>query len=578
MDPGVPERLNSRKTLLPEREKTMKNGIGVEKNKIQITLCFGSEREKKNRITCSWPRKNSSVSQEIMPFTLQLSGVDDVFSGQIYSEEVQYLKYLSLRVRLKANKKSRLYVTGTSRSPFLAIRDELSGNTLVLARKNPVQQNISFKANVKRGFVLIRWQFNQLMNPETPMELDHVFLRTGEMKDLLVKLTNDISRKHQSEIQSWDNTIWMVNQEKSNGILSVKALEEELNILESERFFYKQVRLKGLHSHEGDWETAHKEIGGRIGTITRRLEHNGMTPCLSFSPLHASTGSEVYKKHPEWLMRNLKDDLLPLLDITNPDVRSYLKTCLRTMREQWGFKAFHLTGLSILQEAHFKKDNAISSGDLIGRTIHFFRENMGKTESLSTEDIPHMPGLGNVKIHDTFSRDIQKRKALDAFRDIVISGVHNAPLNKRLWIENPGYFPCGKWADALPLQIRESLKQMILITGGVLMVSVDHRTLEKQEIQMLKSTFRTFDLFCGGDLFLIRNSGTRQPAILYNSIGKLGVFNLSGKTQTTSLELARLRQEIGTRTGTYIKEGNTGMQTGTLDLILPPYGSRIFNF
>ncbi len=556
----------------------MMNGFGIDKNKIHISVKFGAEREKRTRLSTLWPKRSSPVSQEIAPFTLQLAIIDDVIAGQIRCEEDQYLRSLKIQISLKKVKKHNYYATGDSLSPFISLKDEQSNVSLIAGRKNPLHQNVHFTINIRKGLLTIEWQFNRVLQKDTHAELDNVYLRMGDMKELLTKLTNDISRKYSSLFQDWDRTIWTISPETASGKLSVKKLEENLTVLENTRLFYQQIRLEGIHQKEGDWTTLGSDFNSRIGTLTRRIEHNGMTPCLAFSPLKVSPDSDVFKRHPEWLMRNLRDDLIPLLDISNPEVKNYLRECIKTIRDQWGFRALHLTGLSALQQPLIKKDNTFTSGDLQRETLQFFKENMGKNESLSTEGIPHLPGSGSIKIFDTFPAGLEKKKPAEAFRQIVIKGIQNAPLQKSLWIGNPGIFPCGSWRTKLPLQIRESLRQMILLSGGVLMTRVDHTELKEPELEELKSTFEAFEAFSRGKLYLIKDSGLNDPAILYNTAGKLGVFNLSGKTQSINLDLQNLRDMIGQKTGTYIKEGNTGMQTGQLDLILPPHGSRIFNF
>ena len=556
----------------------MINGFGIDKSKIHISVKFGAEREKRTRLSSVWPKRSSPVSLEIAPFTLHLAIINDVIAGQIRCEEDQYLRSLKIQINFKKNKKHNYYTTGDPQSPFISLKDDQSNVSLIAGRKNPLHQNIFFIINIKKGLITIEWQFNRVLHKDSIAELDHVYLRMGDMKELLTKLTNDISRKYSHLFQDWNRTIWTISPATASGALSVKKLEENLTVLENAKLFYQQIRLEGIFQKEGDWSGLSSDFSSRIGTITRRIEHNGMTPCLVFSPLNVSPESDVYKRHPEWLMRNLRDDLLPLLDISNSEVRNYLRECIKTIRNQWGFKALHLKGLSSLQQPLLKKDNTLTSGDLQRETLQFFKENMGKSESLSTEGIPQLPGSGSIKVFDTFPNHLEKKKPAEAFKQVVVKGIQNAPLQKSLWIGNPGLFPCGSWREKLPLQIRESMRQMILLSGGVLMIKVDHTELEEKEIEELKSTFETFDSFSRGKLYLIKDSGLKDPAILYNTAGKLGVFNLSGKTRSINLDLQNLRDVIGEKTGTYIKEGNTGMQTGELDLILPPHGSRIFNF
>jgi hypothetical protein len=267
------------------------------------------------------------------------------------------------------------------------------------------------------------------------------------------------------------------------------------------------------------------------------------------------------------------------LDITRPEVREYLLRAMDLFRNQWGFRSFHLKGLSVLNQPHLMQNSDIESGFLMTETLRFFRKNIGKDETLSGEGIGYLPAAGWLNSLSSAPASLQKRKAADLFQTVLFSGLQNADLHKRLWINDPGNYPLGEEAAALPVQIRESIRQIILISGGILSVNVDHTNLAASEIGEIRKTIETFKPFTRGELIPLSYSEKKKPAILYNSIGKLGVFNLSGKTQSVSLNLPELQKQIGlNRTGTFIKEGQTGMKTGALDLILPPFGSRIFNF
>ena len=174
---------------------------------------------------------------------------------------------------------------------------------------------------------------------------------------------------------------------------------------------------------------------------------------------------------------------------------------------------------------------------------------------------------------------IAELKYTDFFNQVLNRGFQNAAFQRKLWLNEPGLYPLGSQARNLPVQIRESIRQLILITGGILPLRIDHSSLDNEELQNIRHTLEAFRPFCEGDLIPLSYTGKKKPALIFNTIGRLGVFNLSRKKQTISLDLSDIQKQIGmVRSATFIKEGKTGMKTGTLDLILPPYGSRIFHF
>ena len=539
---------------------------------------YGTERERTTRISCPWPKGNSISNIDIPPFNLLLNGLKDTLNGQLLTREQEFVRTLTLRFHLKEKQKRNHVHSGLPESPYLAIYDMESDESAIIARKLPYKQILVFSHKPGRRQIKIKWTFNCLLTPENPITLDKVYIRTGPKKELLNRLTSDISKKDPLNFEKSERVVWSLPYEFNRGI-RFKTVESNLAIMEQEKLFYDQVRLDGLHPVEGDLLNVHKDFRGKMGFLTRRIEHSGMVPCLAFSPLNTSRDSEIYRQHPEWLAESLKGDPLPFLDITNPEVRSYLEDVMETFRNQWGFKGFHLKGLSCLDQAHFRKNNSIETGLLLTKTLHFFKEIIGKNETLSCEGIPCLPGFGFVTSLTTVPGNAAELKYTEFFNQVLGRGLQNAAFQRRLWLNEPGFYPLGSQAKNLPVQIRESIRQLILITGGILPLRIDHSSLDTEELENIRHTMDAFRPFCKGDLIPLSYTGKKTPALIFNTIGRLGVFNLSRKRQTISLDLSDIQKQIGmVRSATFIKEGKTGMKTGTLDLILPPYGSRIFHF
>lgn len=557
----------------------MKNNFRIDKKKIRLILRYGADHERKVTYTGPWPRSSTAATINLPPVSLLFNGQKGTMTGQIMTQEEIYIRSITLRFLLKGKNHKNTCISNLENSPFLAINNLLTDEAFIIARKLPVKQNVHFHYYPRRNTMEVCWDFNCLLPTEKSMILDKVSIRIGNQKELLSRLVKDISLKNPLNLENGERIVWTAPRD-SDGILRLKTLENNLAILEEEKLFYDQVRLDGLHLREGDLLNIRKDFQGKIGFITRRIEHNGMVPCLAFSPLSLSPESEIFRRHPEWCLSSLKGDPLPLLDITQAKVREYLKSVLETFRTQWGFKSYHLRGLSDLASPHFRYNNHIESGHLLSKTLQFFRENMGKDGTLSAEGIPDLTGCGYIdSLSTSYGQELQKQKAPELFYNVLGRGIQNAGFQKKLWINDPGIYPMGKYAEALPVQIRESIRQLILITGGILSIHVNHCELDTDKLKNLKNIFETFRPFCRGELISLSYTERRKPAVIYNTTGHLGVFNLSKKTQSVSLDLSLLREKTGSgKSGTFIKEGKTGMKTGTLDLILPPYGSRVFRF
>ena len=555
----------------------MKSSFKIDRSRIHLIALYGAEREKKSRFNGPWPRGSAASEIKLDPLDLTFAGQKDVLTGEISSQEECYLRCLIMRFHLKEKNFRHYFTYGKEDAPYLCVYSE-PGESFIVSRESKLRQNIRFSYQARKQTIEIRWNFNCLLQPGKPIKLDKVSLEAGDQRVQLKILNEGYSQINKLNLGKTERVVWTppLNPRRGDGL---KQLENNLSILEEERLFYDQIRLEGLHPLEGDWDTIYKDFRGKVGFLTRRMERKGMVPCLAFSPLAASPQSEVYRQHPDWLMKNPKGDPLPALDISRPEVREYLLRALDLFRNQWGFRSFHLKDLSLLDKPHLLENSGVESGFLLTETLRFFRSNIGKDETLSGEGIGFLSAAGWLNSLSSSQASLQKEKAADLFQRVLFSGLQNAGFHKRLWINDPGCYPLGEQAAGLPVQIRESIRQIILFSGGILSVNINHTDLTSREIEDIKKTIKTFRPFTGGELIPLSYSGKKQPSILYNSIGKLGVFNLSGKKQSVSLDLQDLHKQIGlNRTGSFIKEGQTGMKTGTLDLILPPFGSRIFNF
>jgi len=565
------------------------NRFRLDRNHIRITLRYGRDRKKTVRQTCQWPRGASVTAIELLPATLLLKGEKDILTGLIQSAEEIYLRSLTMSLRLREVPGERLCVSGPP-GPFLALSERNSGETIMFARKQPVRQIISYRYDPAGKKIRIRWDFNCLLPVEAEKNLDGVYIRTGARDSLRSRYSRGILKHNTQLPEKTPLSGWMTPADPGRGY-PLKKLEETLTLLEREKIWFNLICLDELHPVPGDWLNVRKDYQGKLGSLTRRIEHNRMIPGLRFSPLAVSPDSDLFRTRQDWLLRDFRGEPLTLngrkrkpgscfLDFTRDDVKEYLRGILETFRNQWGFRAFHLKGLEVLTAGYRREEMEQEGGLLLSAALRFFRENIGRDDLLVAEGGSLLASAGTVNIHRDSRRQPQSPgESIRYFRKALPGILDHSLMQKTFWIYDPGCYPAGSAAEEWPMQIRESLRQVILLTGGHLSVRDELTGYSKEQISELRRTLESFGKFRTGMLTLLSCPDAIRPVLLYNSAGYLGVFNLSRRKKSISLDLKSLEEQLGIRkTASLMREGRTGLRTGTLDLILPPYGSRIFEF
>ena len=95
----------------------------------------------------------------------------------------------------------------------------------------------------------------------------------------------------------------------------------------------------------GDWVPNEKFSSGMDG-FAAQIRRTGRTPGLWLAPLIVVPSSNIYRQHPNWLLRDKKGELTPAgfnwgeklyaLDTTHPEVLEWLSAMMRQIRA-WGY-------------------------------------------------------------------------------------------------------------------------------------------------------------------------------------------------------------------------------------------------
>lgn len=110
----------------------------------------------------------------------------------------------------------------------------------------------------------------------------------------------------------------------------------------------------GWQTEVGDWLSVKPAFPGGMAPIAAQIREKGLMPGLWLAPFVASRKSDLFQKHPDWLLKDHKNKPLkvgwnPLwggwyyaLDFYHPGVQSYLAGVFHMVCEKWGYELLKL--------------------------------------------------------------------------------------------------------------------------------------------------------------------------------------------------------------------------------------------
>lgn len=149
----------------------------------------------------------------------------------------------------------------------------------------------------------------------------HDWARKYELKD------GDGSRL--SLLNNWENTAFDFNQDILAELMKeAKHLGVDMFLLDDGWFGNKYPR-KDDHVGLGDWEVTQDKLPGGIAALVKFAEEAGVKFGIWIEPEMVNPKSELYEKHPDWVIEQPNRDTYYyrnqlVLDLSNPKVQDYV--------------------------------------------------------------------------------------------------------------------------------------------------------------------------------------------------------------------------------------------------------------
>jgi alpha-galactosidase len=130
-------------------------------------------------------------------------------------------------------------------------------------------------------------------------------------------------------LNNWETTYFDFNDEKLKGLVQdTKKLGVDVFLLDDGWFGNKYPR-NGPAAGLGDWEFNKEKLKNGISAIGKEATINGVKFGIWLEPEMVNPKSELYEKHPDWIIRQpdraayyMRNQLV--LDLTNKDVQDYI--------------------------------------------------------------------------------------------------------------------------------------------------------------------------------------------------------------------------------------------------------------
>lgn len=334
---------------------------------------------------------------------------------------------------------------------------------------------------------------------------------------------------------------------------------------------FKTVQLDdGYQSAWGDWYVCNEKFPNGLKKLASQIASRGYTPGLWLAPFVADPKSKLAREHPDWLVLDKKgkpinsgyfwDFFGHSLDTTNPAVLDWVRTLMRTVVREWGFKFVKTDFVYAAALPGIRHNPRLTRAQAFRLGMEAVREGIGKDTFLLGCGCPSGPAIGIVDTMrvgpDTapswepfiwnmkWAAPILKSETgLASLRNNIRQTINLSVIHERWWWSDPDCLMVRDFDTRLTEEEIRSNVSLMGLMGGLIINSDDLTRLSPERRRLVSLLLPIFG--SGGyPLDLLE----REMAEIYHlpmrrSFGEwhdLALFNWSNRAEPRAIELARL--------------------------------------
>ena len=240
---------------------------------------------------------------------------------------------------------------------------------------------------------------------------------------------------------------------------------------------------EGFQRWHGDWEGNERFPHG-MKWLAGRIRSLGLKPGLWLAPYVISEPTEVFQKHPEWLLRHLDGRLRRVgpwpsedsdwarqetpkrygLDITHPGAAKWLHNLFDTVAHEWGYDLVKIDFVDwSLLAAERYQDPSVSRAAAYRKGVEIMRQALGPDRHL----LDCGPGPVSVGLLDSMRIELDQPPV--NWKQYFLESASSAPgmakryyFHKRAWINDADHLCLG----SLTLSQAQAAATLLALSGG----------------------------------------------------------------------------------------------------------------
>ncbi len=342
----------------------------------------------------------------------------------------------------------------------------------------------------------------------------------------------------------------------------------------------------GWQTGDGYWSEDRGKFPRGMRALADDIRAAGFVPGLWFAPFNVPPGSKLAADHPDWLVRNtdgspramphLGGELVHGLDLTNPRVLGFVAEVTSRICWDWGYDYIKIDFLNFGATRGARLDNTKTRAQNLRRGLEVIRQVAGPDKFILGCGCPLGPAIGVVDAMRV-SQDVAPNwggmlGVLASSWALTRNWMHNL-----LWANDPDCLLLRDAETDLSRAEVETLANMVILSGGSLMLSDRLSDLSRERLEMLEKMFPA-PTTAAVPLDLYKRP---RPAV-YFAAGEpalLGVFNWKDRPSTFKINPRRILGGIpASKMRDFRRGGGESVPSGIISLTLEPHASRLLVF
>ncbi len=260
----------------------------------------------------------------------------------------------------------------------------------------------------------------------------------------------------------------------------------------------------GFQSAWGDWTETNRKFPHGLGWLAQQVRAKGLVPGIWLAPFVVEAGSQVYRQHPDWLLRDARgkpvkavfvyNKLMATLDPSHPGVQQHLHDLAHSLVYELGYGLLKIDFLNTGALPGSRHDPKMTRAQGLRAGLQAMRQGAGDEAFLLASGCPFGPAIGLVdgmRIGPDTAPSwlpwfnwlpwagplIRQEPSMPSLRNALRNTLNLSSLHRRWWWNDPDCLLVREQDTCLTEAEVQSAVTLTGLSGGMLVLSDDMRTL-----------------------------------------------------------------------------------------------------